>query len=155
TVCGRRRETRICHLSRAGRTSLEALTTLYAPWHFGRRCCFLDRGFYMAKSTSAPAAPDSKGSPPPLASIQDFLFGAPLYTNYDLNAAADLSTPFVSIEIQMFDFSLVVDSHCPDCHAASTFSRTNGPRRTGAMRSPTLTNCSYFELTCARRGDHK
>jgi hypothetical protein len=54
-----------------------------------------------------------------------------------------------------------IDGHCPDCHAASTFSRTAGQltRRKGGMRSATEgvlpSNYSYFELTCARREDHK
>jgi hypothetical protein len=101
-----------------------------------------------AARTSAPAAPDSK-APPPLTSIQDFLFGAPLYTRYVLWTRS-------SCACDMFVSDLVVDGHCPYCQAASTFHRTEGELHYSDYEIVTRHQRDrLFVITCTRNKEHK
>jgi hypothetical protein len=79
---------------------------------------------------------------PLLSSVQDFLFGAPLYADYELQQ---------DIAFAMLFQRLVVDGHCPYCQKASTFHRTHGnvpflELDEHLAQKPVW----FFQLACAR-----
>lgn len=94
-------------------------------------------------------APRSTSVIPTLDSVQDFLFGAPLYAEYDLETE-------VGGAYALFVKPLIVDGHCPSCQRASTFSRTAG--QIDMMRMSEITNwhpAVFFKLGCARDKKHE
>jgi hypothetical protein len=99
-----------------------------------------------------PKTPLPKARIPKLSSIQDFLFGAPLYAEYDFSKAPGDS----GITYYMFVQPLVVDGHCPFCHKAATFSRTSAEIEILSLEHVVKnTPVLYFEITCARDRKHK
>ncbi|MFZ0244092.1 short-chain dehydrogenase [Candidatus Binatus sp.] len=99
----------------------------------------------MSESNSGPKFPL-------LSSIQDFLFGAPLYAEYDFDSAklGDSGVAFY-----MFNHPLVVDGYCPHCHKAATFSRTAGDIEIGNLKYAVENIPALgFEIACARNAKH-
>jgi hypothetical protein len=93
-----------------------------------------------------------EGKIPLLSSIQDFLFGAPLYAEYDF---APLKSGGGSAAYAMLVSPLVVDGYCPYCHKAATFTRTSEaipPFSFEAVSRDTL--ALGFQITCARDEKH-
>jgi hypothetical protein len=83
---------------------------------------------------------------PLLESIQDFLFGAPLYAVYQIDS---------KIAIQFLVRDLAVDGHCPYCKKLATFHRTSAnvnPDAVGAIlySTPVL----YVVMSCTRDKEH-
>jgi len=83
-----------------------------------------------------------------LSSIQDFLFGAPLYGKYHFESSKNIELMFVA--------HLTVDGHCPDCQKTATFRRTSGEISLSKFREvvehqPAL----FFTITCTRDKGHK
>ena len=80
---------------------------------------------------------------PLLSSIQDFLFGAPLYAEYDIG----------SVEggyFTMFCEPLAVDGHCPYCHRAATFHRSRGELKIGQLENIKYISVLYVQISCTR-----
>jgi hypothetical protein len=89
---------------------------------------------------------------PLLTSIQDFLFGAPLYAEYDI---ASVKSESGRMAYDMFTKPLVVDGYCPHCHKVATFSRSGGIVAPGQLDDVVEdTPARYFEITCARDKKH-
>ncbi|MDO8432760.1 MAG: hypothetical protein Q7S58_10185 [Candidatus Binatus sp.] len=89
---------------------------------------------------------------PLLSSIEDFLFGAPLYAEYDF---ASVATESGSMAFDMFVQPLVVDGYCPHCHKVATFSRTAGTIQIGDLEHAVKNaEAVGFEITCARDQNH-
>lgn len=84
--------------------------------------------------------------------IQDFLFGAPLYADYELGSVKPDGS---NVAYYMFGKSLVVDGYCPHCHKDATFSRTGGDVDIRALELVVKgTPAHGFEITCARNEKH-
>jgi hypothetical protein len=64
--------------------------------------------------------------PEPFPSVDEFLFGAPLYSEYDLRP---LDAEQRSFAFDLFYEALIVDGHCVGCRKASTFHRTEPKTR--------------------------
>jgi hypothetical protein len=78
--------------------------------------------------------------------IQDFLFGAALYAEYELPGRAGY---------QMLVATLVVDGHCPYCHIGATFQR-RGDVDIANFSNILRRHPAYLvELVCARNLSHK
>ena len=85
---------------------------------------------------------------PLLSSIQDFLFGAPLYAEYDIG----------SVEggyFTMFCEPLAVDGHCPYCHRAATFHRSRGELKIGQLENIKYISVLYVQISCTRDKNHQ
>jgi hypothetical protein len=84
---------------------------------------------------------------PLLSSIQDFLFGAPLYAEYDIGGVKEGS-------YRMFTAPLAIDGHCCYCHMSATFHRSYGEinilKLDGIANQPVL----YMQLACTRNTKH-
>jgi hypothetical protein len=87
---------------------------------------------------------------PLLSSIQDFLFGAPLYAEY--NVAQKVAG---EVAFNMFVQPLVVDGHCPHCQKMATFSRTHGNIDISQLDN-SIENIPALlvHITCARDPSH-
>ncbi len=106
-------------------------------------------GPLMGKSTVADESSTSAGDKPKLESIQDFLFGAPLYAEYDLGTEDQIA-------YHMFVTSLVVDGHCSECGRQSTFHRTHGDINILKLDEATKSvPAFFFKLGCARNKAHE
>jgi hypothetical protein len=89
--------------------------------------------------------PNAQPEVPLLSSIQDFLFGAPLYAERDVfSAPAMLDAMFIQ--------NLVLDGHCPHCHRTSTFQRSDGDMRSTDARVQVA--LWPFTITCVRDRSH-
>lgn len=91
-------------------------------------------------------------APPPeipqLSSIEDFLFGAPLYADYDIGSVE-------SGYFNLFCAPLAVDGHCPYCHKSRTFHRTKGELKFQQLQFIENDCCVYLQLSCTRDKDHR
>ena len=90
--------------------------------------------------------------PEQLKSIEEFLFGAPLYKSYSL--PDDLN-----IVRQIFGHmhDLTVDGHCPFCRRETTFVVRGAHVPGGQAWDHIKTRCAFHEMSiiCVRDGDHK
>jgi hypothetical protein len=87
---------------------------------------------------------------PVLSSIQDFLFGAPLYAEYNVSKIVAKDVAF-----EMFVQPLVVDGHCRHCQKMATFSRTKGNIEVLELNNRLAnTPALLFQLMCARNEQH-
>src|ERR1700687_1712562 len=89
---------------------------------------------------------------PLLISIQDFLFGAPLYAEYDFDSVKPKSG---SMAYEMFNQPLVVAGYSPHCHRTATFRRTAGQIDIAELQHKVNNIPALgFEITCARNAKH-
>ncbi len=80
---------------------------------------------------------------PKLDSVQDFLFGAALYAEYDTGSENEGA-------YRLFVGPLAVDGHCPGCKRQSTFHRTAGEVSILAITDVTDSQEAFlFKLGCA------
>jgi hypothetical protein len=104
----------------------------------------------MPDDIPAPASKHHIPKIPVLSSIQDFLFGASLYAEYNVgkNVAPEVA-------FNMFVQPLVVDGHCPDCQKMATFCRTRGDIPILALNERLeSTPAHFFQISCARNEKH-
>ncbi len=95
-----------------------------------------------------PSAPAATPQIPLLSSIEDFLFGAPLYADYDI---ASVKAGYFN----MFCTPLAVDGHCPYCHKSATFHRTFGELKVGQLEFIKNKSVIYVQISCTRNKDHQ
>src|SRR5208283_3066347 len=95
-----------------------------------------------------PSAAEATPQIPLLSSIQDFLFGAPLYAKYDTESAEESY-------FALFISPIAVDGQCPYCHRSATFHRAAGELKYGQLEFIKTKNVVYFQLSCTRDKDHQ
>jgi hypothetical protein len=93
-----------------------------------------------------------------LASIQELLFDAPLYTEYKLKEVSMVKAredgPRSVSDI--FNSDVVVDGHCVECAKTSTFIRTGAEvSYSDLLPLAGYAPCQGFVLTCTRVADHQ
>ena len=94
--------------------------------------------------TKSSTSPESEPKIPGLYSIENFLFSAPLYAEYNLRIEP-------TAVYKLFVEHLVIDGHCPYCQKASTFRRSEGEM--GFLQCDDMTYSQEawrLEITCAR-----
>ena len=95
-----------------------------------------------------PSTPAATPQIPLLSSIEDFVFGAPLYAEYDI---ASVKEGYFN----MFCAPLAIDGHCPYCHKSATFRRTIGELKFGQLEFIKNQSALYVQISCTRNEDHQ
>jgi hypothetical protein len=90
-------------------------------------------------------------APPPIPSIEEFLFNAPLYAQFAL--ARDLS----EVTILYNKLSATIDGHCPYCHKLSTFDVHGAHIPSGDPWRDVRERVAFegLHVECARNEQHK
>jgi hypothetical protein len=100
------------------------------------------------------SAPTPDRTIPLLSSSQDFLFGAPLYAEYNFGDVEDDEDNVIR---GMFcDADFVLDGHCCYCKRSSTFVRSSAELQDlGGVRWLIKKDVTYLRIRCTRDREHE